>query len=803
MAIDGKGRPTKEQAKKAKTLQTWLNAISGYEREFKTWEGRVEKIIKRYRDDRVTMGGDTSQARFNILWSNIQTLIPATFSRLPQPDVSRRFRDNDPVGRVASLILERALEFEISHYPDYRATITQSISDRFLGGRGTAWARYEPHITSVKKQLPEDGVQVTGDTDEPEEELEYECAPIDYVHWRDFGHSVARTWEEVTKVWRKVYMTRDACVERFGDVGKEIPLDSTPEDLKTQKDVESEQLSRALIYEGWDKESGTAVWISKSMKKILDEKDNPLNLEGFFPCPKPIFATITNESLIPVPDFTLYQDQAKELDTLADRIDGLVKALQVKGCYDASIPELARLFTEGQNGDMIPVKNWGAFAEKQGLDGAINLVDLKPLAEALREAYQAMEQIKSQVYEITGISDIIRGTTQASETATAQQIKGKYATLRLKSYQDEVAMYATECLRLKAQIMCGKFDPQTLIKISAVDQLSPVDQQYVEPALALLFGERLQNPDAGMGHYDNPVRSFRIEIAADTLIQIDEEEEKNQRMEFLRATGAFLKEATTAGQTAPQMVPLLMEMLKFGVTGFKVGKTIEGAFDEAEAQAKQMLANPQQKQDPEMAKVQGQQAHEQARLQHDQQVAGQQAQMEQARLQMEAQNRQKELEMEAQKTLAEQNHAAQMDEAKRQHEAMMEQMRLESQQSFDRWKAELDSATKITIAEISAKASMDQALVAAESAANKEVNEELGDNGDTAEQANKSAVKKTARRAKPIDRLVEMHQQQMDAHQKSLETHGKTVEAITELAKAVGKPKTVLRGPDGRVSGVQ
>ena len=721
MAIQGKGRPTKEQVKKQKTLNSWLNCIAAYEREFKPWESRVEKILKRYRDDR--REGDTSGARFNILWSNVQTLIPATFSRLPQPDVSRRFRDNDPVGRIASLILERALEFEVSHYPDYRATLTQSVADRFLGGRGTAWARYEPHITAAKKGLSEDGDQITEDADDADEELEYECAPIDYVHWRDFGHSVARTWEEVTRVWRRVYLTRAACVERFGpQIGNKIPLDSTPEDLKKNEQPESSDYARALIYEGWDKETGRAVWISKSTKEILDEKDDPLGLEGFFPCPKPMYSTITNETLIPVPDYTLYQDQAKELDTLSDRIDGLVKALQVKGCYDASIPELARLFSEGGNTDMIPVKNWGTFAEKQGLPGAISLVDLKPIAEALREAYQAMEQIKAQVYEITGISDIVRGATAASETATAQGIKAKFATLRLKSYQDEVAIYATECLRLKAQIMCGKFDPETLLRISAVDQLSEGDQQLIPQAMALLFGERLQNPDAGMGHYDNPVRSFRIDIAADTLVETDQEEEKNSRMEFLRATGAFLKEATQTGMMAPQSVPLLMQMLKFGVTSFKIGKTIEGAFDEFEAKAKEAAAQPQQpKPDPEMMKVQAQQQSDQARLQHEQQLAQMTAQQEQARMQSDVAQKQQEMQMEAQKVAQEQQFSSQLEQFKLQQEVGL----AERQQAFDKWKAELDASTKITIAQISAKSQVDAQLLAAEQAVTGKITKDL------------------------------------------------------------------------------
>ncbi len=87
---------------------------------------------------------------------------------------------------------------------------------------------------------------------------------------------------------------------------------------------------------------------------------------------------MNTDSLEPVPDFVLYQDQAKQLDTLADRIDGFINALKVRGVYDAYEPSLARLFSEGENNTLIPVKNWAAFAEKQGMKGAIDLVDITP-----------------------------------------------------------------------------------------------------------------------------------------------------------------------------------------------------------------------------------------------------------------------------------------------------------------------------------------------------------------------------------------------------------------------------------------
>jgi hypothetical protein len=566
----------------------WLREIAAYDSTFKKWESRVDKILKRYRDEHRNANSDS--AKFNILWSNVQTLVPAVYSRTPKPDVSRRFNDNDPVGRVASLILERALEYEVQHYPDFRTTLKASVMDRFLGGRGTAWVRYEPHIRAVSKDLPVDGAQATEDVDAPAEELDYECAPTDYVHWRDFGHSVCRTWDEVTKVWRCVYMTRQQLVARFGeDLGNKIPLDAKPEEIK--RDQQDAEYQRALIYEGWDKEKLEAVWISKSKNEIIERRPDPLKLEGFWPCPKPLFATLTNESLVPVPDFTLYQDQANELDTLCDRIDGLIKALKVRGIYDASVPELARLFTEGGSNALLPVKNWQAFAEKQGLKGAIDIVDLTPIAKALIEAYNAMEQVKGQVYEITGLSDIIRGQSEASETATAQALKGQYASLRLKSYQDEVARFATELLQLKAQVICTMFDPKTILRMAAAEQLSPQDQEVLPQAMALLIGEeRMTDPSS---EAKNPLRAFRVEVAADSMVLIDEQAEKQSATEFLTAVGGFLEKGAQVAQIAPQLAPLIFELVKFGASKFRAGRQIEGVIDAALDQVKQAMANPQ------------------------------------------------------------------------------------------------------------------------------------------------------------------------------------------------------------------
>lgn len=167
------------------SYESWYKTISSYERTFKRWEARADRIIKKYKDD--SRYDRNPNARFNILWSNVQTIQPAIFARLPRPDVSRRFRDNDPIGRVASMMLERALEFEIEHYGDYKSAMNNSVLDRLLGGRGVSWVRYEPHFAVDEAGEPDDGYEITEDADEAEtpegeenesqERIEYECAP--------------------------------------------------------------------------------------------------------------------------------------------------------------------------------------------------------------------------------------------------------------------------------------------------------------------------------------------------------------------------------------------------------------------------------------------------------------------------------------------------------------------------------------------------------------------------------------------------------------------------------------------------
>ena len=729
-------------------LEKYLRIIGTYDNEFAKWQARVKKLVKRYRDDTRGAGGNET-AKFNILWSNVQTLIPAVYAKLPKADVQRRFGDNDPVGRVAARLVERALDFEIEHYPDFRSTMKYDVEDRFLGGRGTAWVRYEPHVAPIG--IEDDGVSVTSAVEEgedappPLEQIEYERAPVDYVHWKDFGHSQGRTWEEVSQVWRWVYMTREALVERFGEeMARQVPTDQGPETLNAYRDSKR-QYNLAKVCELWDKETLKVYWLVKGMSHVIDVRDDPLNLEGFYPCPKPLYATTTSDSLVPVPDFVLYQDQAMELDILSDRIDGLIKALRVRGVYDASQPALQRLMTEGDNNSLIPVDKWAAFSEKGGLRGSVDLLPLDTIAQALIQCYQARSDIKAQIYEITGISDIIRGQSMASETATAQQIKGQYAGLRLRSLQEDVALFATEVIRLKAQVMCMRYQPQTILAYSAAEQMSDADKALIPQALELIR--------------EKPLRNFRIDIAADSLVQIDEVQEKQDRLQFMQAFGGFLQQALPVGQASPELVPVMMDLLKYGVQAFKAARPLEGTIDAATEQLKQMAAQPRENPAAQQAQME--------------------AQAEQAKSQMLMQLEQAKLQQTSQVETMKAQNDQQLEQMKQQFEAQLAQQKIAAEQQMAKYKADLDAATRIMVARIAANPGLDIPALEQQQGVTERVMQDMG-----------GEVKQA------MQNLVALYGQMASSNDENMK-------GVRSALTTLTAPKRIVRGPDGRAVGVE
>lgn len=748
----------------------WMAEIARYESDAKKWVTRSNKIVKRYKDDR-RGPADEARTKYNILWSNLQVLMPAVYAKNPVPEVERSFKDEDPVGREAAEVLERCLEFCIKSQ-SFKDIMRSAVLDRFLPGRGVVWVRYVPHITQAEPDPEQPGEltddaqpapqeKLAGDTEaSPVETIDYEECLADYVHWRDFGHTIARTWPEVTAVWRIVYLTRKECVKRFGEeIGSKIPLSAS--DMKNKASGASDNtldadLKKAVIYEIWDKSSGTAMWLCKEYPQgLLDKKDDPLRLSGFFPCPRPLFATLDNDSVIPTPDFVLYQDQADELDVLTARITLITKAIKVAGVYNSAAQGVERLLSEGTENQLVPVDAWAMFAEKGGLKGAMELLPVKEIAETLLALYDARDRVKQDLYEITGLSDIIRGANDPTETATATRAKSAFASIRLRDMQDEVSRFARDILRIMGEVIAEHFGVETMARISGVDLPTEAAKQQIQmslqprPAPPMMGAGMVpgmpaapapQQPPAqpspeqlltlqkptweqvGQLLQDDAARNFRIDIETDSTIGEDEEKQKAERLEMLKAVAAFLQQAIPAIQANPQMGPLLGQMLMFTLRSFKAGRTLENVFEATMKKLEEAASQPpkdpnKDKADADLAKVQAQgqtaiqvnqakiaaeerQAEREAQLKQQTAFAEQQAQAQQA-----AQQVQLELHRDEMKTA--------MEERLRTMEAAQNDRNDQMQATLQLILQKMKGETALEVAEVAAGATLDAAQISA------------------------------------------------------------------------------------------
>jgi hypothetical protein len=628
----------------------WKSEIKAAQKEFEDWWKQADDCERRFLDDRQESYEFTGERRFNIYTSNVQIMQSALFNAVPKVEVSRTFKDsNDEVGRVAANILQRVIQQDLdAPRTDFSPAMENAIENRLVPGMGSVWIRLETTTELIDIQqetlpaglnnapqgeqqssqgaapsTPDDQSTVPS-SDIPQEvkagdEKDSPPAPPQYqkvvdqqvrtehVHYKDFLYSPCRTWEERRWVARKVQMTRDKLVKRFGEeIGKEVPMDDDEEKTANPESIRPEHkvFKTASVYEIWDREKREVIWLCPNCDYLLDTRKDPLGITDFDPCPKPLLATTTTSRLVPVPDFVLWQDQYNSLDLVNTRIDLLTEACKVVGVYDKASEGVQRLLGGNEN-TLIPVDNWAMFAEKGGIKGQVDWLPLDVVTMALDKLRQAREDIKQQIYELTGIADIIRGASKASETLGAQKLKAQFASVRIQSLQKDIMDFGTDILRIRGEIVVRHYTPEMLMKKANAANMDEADLPWIPKAIALL--KDWQNAQ------------WRVTIQPDSLSQTDYDQEKAERIEFLGAVSTYMEKAIVAVQGMPALLPLTVSLLKFGIAGFRVGKDIEGAIDNAlkiiEQTVQQQAANP--KPDPAAQKAQAETQAIQAKTQAD------------------------------------------------------------------------------------------------------------------------------------------------------------------------------------------
>lgn len=637
----------------------WKTEITKAESEFDNFRTRGRTTVKRFKDERDAVdGGDK---KFNIFTANVGIMQSSLYAKIPKVKVGRRFNQNmDDVARVASMMLQNCVMQDIDEPEcDFDQVMRDAVEDRLVPGMGTAWVRLETETEEREMEAimdPLNGAVI-------QEAATYEVVKrqevmIEHVFWEDFLYSPCRTWKERRWVGRRVYMDKDALVKRFGqEKADRIPLDHNPKGQEgSSNEPQNEVFQKAIIYEIWDRQKREVLWLSKGFPELLDEREDPLGLEDFEPCPKPLFALTTTSNCIPVNDYVIFQDQYGELDQVNNRISLLVQACKVVGCYDQTATGLQRMLQEGSENTLIPVDNWAMFAEKGGLKGAVDWLPLDVVIQALEKLRQARDDIKGQIYELTGISDIVRGNTKASETLGAQNIKAQFASVRIQKLQSEVARFAQDILRIKAELICRHVTPEQILQMSNMAfYLDGQNAPLIHAAVALLKG-------------DHDKFEWRVNVQADSLAQADYTQDKADKVEFTNAVATFLQSAATTMKAIPDSAPILFETLKFVVSGFKGAQELEGVIDSTLSQIMEKIKNPPPPPpDPQLQKAQMDAQIAQRKAQMDTQGKQQDMQLKREEFQMDAAMQQRELEMQAQQ------HQQEMAFRQQEHQLAMQQ----------------------------------------------------------------------------------------------------------------------------------
>lgn len=576
----------------------WTSEIDAAQKFMRKFRDSAIRINRRYLDKRDT--NEESQTRVNLFWSTVQVIMSMLYAQPPKSDVKRLYDDyNDEASRVACEILERLLNNDVEQDGSTtNSSFQYAIFDWIVVGLGQVWSRYSVDTALTSYDAVMD--PVTGMETSPAGEFEKivdEASLTEYVYWDDFLFSPCRVWEECRWVGRRVYMTREQLIARFGEEKGSMVVMSTKggkkADAKGQTtDLPEDPWQRAEVWEIWDKRTKKALWYTSGIDFLLDERDDPLQLDNFFPCPQPLIANATTTSFIPRSDYIMAQDQFEQLDEINTRITWLTRAMKLVGVYDKTAEGVQRMLNQAAENQLIPVDNWAMFAEAGGLKNKIEWLPIEQVANVIERLVGLREQVKGQIYEVLGISDIMRGSTKASETASAQQIKAQFGSTRVQLKQMYVAKFVQRALAIKAEIIERHFQPETIINRSNI-QATP-DAQFAGQAVQLL--QDVEN------------NKWRIIVEADSIAYIDRKAENDTRTAALTAIGQFAQQISGLVEQMPDAAPFMLEILQWYGAGFKGYQQIEGIMDRAINAAKQKLSEPKQPDEMRTAEIADKQA---------------------------------------------------------------------------------------------------------------------------------------------------------------------------------------------------
>ena len=662
---------------------------------YKHWDNQISDALKRekkYREKgrkyvEIYEGRKSDEVPFAILYSNTETLLPAVYNSKPIPLVSRRFKDADPVGKAVSEVSNRILKFlldtESQDYDNFDDLMVTSALEAILVNRGLVRFKYVGT-------------------------LQTECAYGEAVRWDKFFHGYARTWKKVPWIGFEWDMSEKELRDNFQEIKFDLTKFSSTEELSKDGETTEELtgVKTFKVYEIWDKASRTVRFFSPVYPDgPLREVEDPLNLTNFFPVPKPINFMKKVTTLVPTPLYEQYRQQAQELNDITRRLKAIIKAIKVRGAYNSTIEGIEKIL-EAEDNQMVPVENMASMPENAGIDRALYILPINDLVQACQSLYQQREQIKQVIYEITGISDILRGSSVASETATAQNIKNQWGTLRLKRSQKEVQRYCRDCLAILLEIAGSKFELQTIQQMTGLMYLTEEHKGQIKTQLEMQQMQMAQQPG---GPPQQPPQlppeiqdmlnapsweqilevlrsdvamSYKIDIETNSTIDAEASQDKQDIAELLNGVSQFLNGVAPLVEKGLLPMDVAKGMLLTISRRFNFGSQLEEALEKMQP-PQQKGPDPAEQAKIELAKVEAQtkmqemqQKAELAKIEHQQKMQALAAEAEFMKLELEI----KRAELEIQRAAV----GMKAQQQQHQHSLRIQQMQMKAHESREK-----------------------------------------------------------------------------------------------------------------------
>lgn len=536
-------------------VRQWFEKL---ERAKQVYEPYIE-LVKHTREQYKSVQNETNfrsvvPTAYNIFWSSVETQKPFLYFKRPKPWVDRVNKMATIPEQVACKILERALDWSLAQF-DFDSVAKYARNDYLISGMGLLFETYQPVFQSV--ELNE------GETSEV---IEKEMITTRY--W-DPCHFLADTdkvgvWEDVTWIARRMYLTPNEVELQFGAEALEKLRLPTLDRLK-EKSV--------CVYEIWDKTTKTVLWFSpQCMDSFLKEIPDPYGLEGFFPCPKPIFATLTNDGLIPVPDYTMIRRMIDELNGITERMRLTMQAIKVSGVYDGAFHRLSDIFEKDVT--LVSISDFDRLKASGGIRGVIDFIPIEQYILALEQLAKRRDDVVKRIFEITGVSDIMRGSSNERETATAVEKKTNFGTLRNQDRQNDMQRFLADLYRIKADMICTCFTPDTLAGFVNVSE--GYTENVIQEAVSLLKQDKL--------------RGMLLHVESTGIV--------NTQEEILRTTQGvqilqdLLKDAMSFVSAQPLLLPIYKQMMMTVIGQMPQARSFESVLDQTFSHIKTDLEKP-------------------------------------------------------------------------------------------------------------------------------------------------------------------------------------------------------------------